>query len=178
VVETCSGTNAVRKILDTKKGSCDYDRKKVEHVYCLSSCRDVCLGHCVRTREAACGRDYRDFSFRRNHRTDPGNNGAFWAVSTGGFCPSIMLSKHEAIPPRPYAWKHYYVASDVTFVVSSSGRLFCGTPRELVAWLPGSLLFLYNPTFSQATCSAHIGFLLTLVVNPEDGGGMFLRNSG
>jgi hypothetical protein len=93
-----------------------------------------------------------------------------------------MLSKHEALPPRPYAWKHSHIASDVAFLVASSGRLFCGTRRELAASLAGSLLFLYNPTFSQATCSTHcllnVGLLLGLLVNPEDGVGMFLPIAG
>jgi hypothetical protein len=143
----------------------------------------VCLRHCVRTQETACGQDYwnsfhcrsRNFSFRHNCHTDTGNNGASCAMSTEGFCPWILRSKHEALPPRPYV-------SKVTFVVVNSGLLFCGTPGELAAWLAGSLLRLYNPTFSQATCSAcclfHVGFVLGLLVNPEDGVGMFLRSSG
>jgi hypothetical protein len=75
-----------------------------------------------------------------------------------------------------------YVACKVTFLVVNLGLLFCGTPGELATWLAGSLLCLYNPTFSQSTCSdccfLHVGFVLGLLVNPEVGGGMFLGSVG
>jgi hypothetical protein len=50
----------------------------------------------------------------------------------------------------------------------------------LMGCLPRSLLFLHNTTLFKATCSAcylfHVGFLLGLLFNPEDGGDMYLRN--
>jgi hypothetical protein len=51
-----------------------------------------------------------------------------------------------------------------------------------MGWLPRSLPHLYNPTFSQAICSArsllHGGLLHGLHFIPEDGSDMFLQTVG
>jgi hypothetical protein len=61
-----------------------------------------------------------------------------------------------------------------------STLVFCKGHWKLIGRLTKSLLFLYNPKFSQAKwlacCLLHAGFLLRLLFNPQDEGNMFLPN--
>jgi hypothetical protein len=100
--------------------------------------------------------------------------------------PSSLLTTHnyDFLPPSSHMCQLALAQSEPSHSSPVSywfTLVLWKSQWKLMGWLPYSILFLYNPTFLQATCSIccllHAGFLLGLLFSSEDRGDMFFQNN-